>query len=379
MAGTTPIYPDSQSTYSKQVGNQDVTATFSWKKICGNHSGTADSNCLKSFSAHSITFGFNKDCANSSHYEAGVRVEFNYRYVGVSAASTFGCSSTVKAKAYEAFCNFGMYPGDEKAWIYEVGAELSQSLKTPNFETADKAALDAFEPDGSGMLNNRVRTYYAEGSTIADLEKVTMASAHLDSEYKNGSLTNEFISGLKNGTQYVFLQASIDQGGNVTMFPYGSANKNNFKADGNGLALKPYGQVQSVIPQPVYGLLDGKKCFIATAAFNSNQNSHVVMLRKFRNQFLLSSEIGTEFTKMYYMISPPIAEFISKSEILKQIVRNFLWIPIAVVYLGYKIGFAHFFIMLGLLVLAFRFYFFFRIRTENVLTVADAQKNEYTA
>ncbi|MDR2904577.1 MAG: choice-of-anchor D domain-containing protein [Helicobacteraceae bacterium] len=62
-------------------------------------------------------------------------------------------------------------------------------------------------------------------------------------------------------------------------------------------------------------------CFIATAAYGSYLDPEVKVLRGFRDRFLLSNRAGAKFVELYYKYSPPIAEFIAGSEILRAIVR----------------------------------------------------------
>ncbi|MDG6961404.1 MAG: hypothetical protein JRN25_03820 [Nitrososphaerota archaeon] len=53
-----------------------------------------------------------------------------------------------------------------------------------------------------------------------------------------------------------------------------------------------------------------KECFIATAAFGSELDSRVELLRKFRDDILLQTELREPFSKVlgaYYRYSPPIA------------------------------------------------------------------------
>lgn len=62
-------------------------------------------------------------------------------------------------------------------------------------------------------------------------------------------------------------------------------------------------------------------CFIATAAYGSYLDPHVVMLRKFRDEHLLTNAPGRAFVAAYYTVSPPIADFIARHDTAKTIVR----------------------------------------------------------
>ena len=69
----------------------------------------------------------------------------------------------------------------------------------------------------------------------------------------------------------------------------------------------------------------GEACFIATAAYGSPLERHVVLLREFRDQFLLTNIYGRWFVKTYYRLSPPAAQFISERPYLKSVVRVVLF------------------------------------------------------
>ena len=93
----------------------------------------------------------------------------------------------------------------------------------------------------------------------------------------------------------------------------------------------------SVTTQAAPASEDGGKsgwCFIATAAFGSPMERHVQILRDFRDRYLLKFKLGQEFVKLYYRISPPIADTISKNEVLRMITR---WSLIPVVGVAYLI------------------------------------------
>ena len=62
-------------------------------------------------------------------------------------------------------------------------------------------------------------------------------------------------------------------------------------------------------------------CFIATAAYGTPFAEEIDVLRNWRDDFLAESYLGQKFIKMYYSLSPPVANNINNSETKKRIVR----------------------------------------------------------
>ncbi len=63
-------------------------------------------------------------------------------------------------------------------------------------------------------------------------------------------------------------------------------------------------------------------CFIATAVYGTPVAEEVDILRQFRDEFLLNNPAGKVFVAVYYKLSPPMAEFISKHRVLRAVVRE---------------------------------------------------------
>jgi hypothetical protein len=72
-------------------------------------------------------------------------------------------------------------------------------------------------------------------------------------------------------------------------------------------------------------------CFIATAAFGSELDPHVKLLRSFRDDVLLQSDLRDSFSRVldtYYHVSPPIAIAMMKSRTVKLFLRWIIVYPV---------------------------------------------------
>jgi len=67
-----------------------------------------------------------------------------------------------------------------------------------------------------------------------------------------------------------------------------------------------------------------RRCFIATAAYGTPFAEEINVLRKFRDDNLKQSSVGRSFIDFYYLVSPPIAKFISSRSWLRKFVRSIL-------------------------------------------------------
>jgi len=71
-----------------------------------------------------------------------------------------------------------------------------------------------------------------------------------------------------------------------------------------------------------------KGCFIATACYGSTETPEVLMLRRFRDESLLTSAIGRWFVLIYYKVSPLIARQLVAHPKTAKMVRTWLLDPV---------------------------------------------------
>ena len=65
----------------------------------------------------------------------------------------------------------------------------------------------------------------------------------------------------------------------------------------------------------------GSSCCTITAAYDSPMAEEIEILRKFRDEYMLTNQLGRAFVDFYYTVSPPIAKFMTEYPILKPIAR----------------------------------------------------------
>ncbi len=63
-------------------------------------------------------------------------------------------------------------------------------------------------------------------------------------------------------------------------------------------------------------------CFIATAVYGNELKPEVILLRQFRDEVLLQSFFGKIFVKLYYAISPSLADAVEEQEQIKTFIRD---------------------------------------------------------
>ena len=74
-------------------------------------------------------------------------------------------------------------------------------------------------------------------------------------------------------------------------------------------------------PSPPDGGGGGGGCFIATASYGSNMADEVMILREFRDRYLLTNSTGRKFVKCYYRYSPPVARYIERNDAFRTAAR----------------------------------------------------------
>jgi hypothetical protein len=134
---------------------------------------------------------------------------------------------------------------------------------------------------------------------------------------------------LDNSKDYYFVVTAIDTRG-LESIPAPEVSTNTSTGSGGG------------------GGGGGGGCFIATAAYGSYFDPQVKILRNFRDAFLLTNHLGQSFVAWYYHVSPPLADALKASEMMKAVVRVLLLPAVGFAYLCLNAG-----VVPGLLIMIF--------------------------
>ena len=68
----------------------------------------------------------------------------------------------------------------------------------------------------------------------------------------------------------------------------------------------------------------GGGCFIATAAYGTCFSEDIYLLERFRDKVLSKNALGRNLIRVYYALSPPVANSIRRRVVLRRIVRTLL-------------------------------------------------------
>ena len=71
-----------------------------------------------------------------------------------------------------------------------------------------------------------------------------------------------------------------------------------------------------------------KGCFIATACYGDYNCREVIILRGFRDEYLEKNFFGSLLVKIYYAVSPTLANFVDDKPVLKDFTKKMLLNPI---------------------------------------------------
>lgn len=215
---------------------------------------------------------------------------------------------------------------DEAGVVSHQTIEFRVDLKPPEpvelgepKEGDENVVVNWTDEANQGESEIRYRVYWADfqfdNSTKDTAEHSGLVSAH---SYQ--------VTGLTNDKPYYFGVAAVDENENesalsevVPAMPIASEDAfEHYKAAG--------------------GREEGGYCFIATAAFGSPMEQHVMLLRRFRDRYLMANSLGRRFVHAYYRYSPPLARWIARHDVARAVTRTLLWPLVAWSYVALRLG-----------------------------------------
>ena len=153
----------------------------------------------------------------------------------------------------------------------------------------------------------------SSSSNSTDAESTTSTGSIFPDSASTGSIFPDSVS------YYIVRLGNTDDGAGDGQYTTEIGNM----TPGTRYYLRAYAVLSNgeVIYGNEYTLTTDDACFIATAAYGSILEKHVVLLRQFRDSYLLTNDIGQRFVALYYHFSPPIADTIRDNAALQTMVR----------------------------------------------------------
>lgn len=274
-----------------------ISATGTWSSLCTQFS---DATCSASFS-DTWQFGIGDDSS-----EPDDKVEIKIVFGAAPAGSQLTTACRNQSVTGQGICYFTIEPGDEKVYLKELVSSTDfPGTGGSSSEVKFTDVIFYFEP----VLNGE-----SDATALARISTSSSSAVIGVTGSVESPLADDRIQGLDNDQRYCFTFANRDNTGNIYRF----ANVTN---------TTDYPDTSEICASPllVVGLLDDKKCFIATAAWGSPFDPHVKDLRAFRDRYLLTNSLGRAFVDWYYTHSPDWADWISTHDEIRGVVRAALW------------------------------------------------------
>ncbi len=293
-----------------------VTINTTWSEVCSRAGLTGCTGGAAAFlKTRGIRYGVDSDGSGDLVEVEWKQAFIKLHYIPAAAPEVTQAYCPATAPAGAGVCNVAFLPGDAKTYIDSAIYNGDDTTTTTDGGSVTWESIAIF-PVLVTTSEADVYATFTNGIAQPILKTINPA---------DGSIPDSQVTGgFENYKKYCMVYATKNKAQNIYKFVTTGA--------------VDY-LTSCFTPSEVAGILDGKNCFISTAAFGSPSAPEVKTFRQFRNNFLLTNFVGKAFVKFYYKISPAIAEIISGNEFLKMATRLLLYPAFVFAYLSLKIGF----------------------------------------
>ena len=177
--------------------------------------------------------------------------------------------------------------------------------------------IDVYVPDATEVTEIVIRLYYTDDDVAAaGVDEESLRLFWWDGgEWRQCSDSGVNVTTTKDYSGYIWARIAADTEPSLT--------------DLTGTEFSAYGSPLSSPHEPSRDFLPlWMNCFIATAAYGTDTAHELDILREYRDTVLLTNRWGVGFVSLYYRISPPVADLISRHEGLRTMVKLGLVDPV---------------------------------------------------
>lgn len=300
----------SYTTYNFRVKSQDAASNLgtsaNYVFITSNTAPAAPSISATPRSGYSpLSVTLTAAASDSDGYIT--TYEWDYDGNGTFDANTGGVSSTTHT-----YSNIGTFNArvrvKDNGGASATSNPISISVTSAANQPPSMSSFTATPSSGSALLNVSFAVSAADpDGTISIYEWDFDGNGTYDATTTSAPASYTYVNA---GTYTSRVRVTDNQGATATATTIVTVDAGlvprNTQSSGNGDAVRRGG------------------CFIATAAYGSYLDPNVMVLRKFRDRYLLTNRPGKALVYFYYSTSPPIADFISRHGWVKVAVRLFL-------------------------------------------------------